>query len=309
MERRRSHDVGETMKPNKLRNAAISIGTRSTASDFGKVVLDAVERVPTRWVGRLIAGALLVLLAFALGCSPVTPNRLIVGMELAYPPFEMTDERGNPIGVSVDLANALGKFLRRDVQIQNLPFDGLIPALKTGKIDLIISSMTATPERAQSIDFSEPYLRTGLCLLVGKNSSIASIQDVDQPGKTVAVKKGTTGHTYAAERIRQAKVLVLDKEASCVLEVVQGKADAFIYDQMSTFKHWQHNADSTRAILKPFQEETWAIGVRKGNEKLRQQVNAFLQDFKAGGGFEELGNRYLKEQKEAFRQMGYPFYF
>ena len=75
----------------------------------------------------------------------------------------------------MDLANALGKFLGREVEIQNIPFDGLIPSLQTHKIDLIISSMTATAERAKTIEFSDPYLKTGLCLLVGKNSAIQSI--------------------------------------------------------------------------------------------------------------------------------------
>ena len=69
---------------------------------------------------------------------------LVVGMELAYPPFEMTDTAGKPTGVSVDIANALGKSLARPVVIQNMAFDGLIPALKAGKVDLVISSMTAT---------------------------------------------------------------------------------------------------------------------------------------------------------------------
>jgi len=243
------------------------------------------------------------------GCSPKPPNQLTVGMELAYPPFEMTDEHGAPAGVSVDMAKALGEFLGKKTVIDNIPFDGLIPSLKTGKIDLIISSMTATPERAQSIDFSEPYLKTGLCLLVGKNSKIQSIQEVVQPGRTLVVKKGTTGHTYAANHLKEAKVLVLDKEAACVLEVAQGKADAFIYDQMSTFKNWQKNPETTRPILKPFQEESWAIGIRKGNNALRIGVNRFLADFQAKNGFEALGERYLKEQKEAFKQMGYPFYF
>ena len=66
---------------------------------------------------------------------------------------------------------------------------------------------------------------------------------------------------------------------------------------------------TTRALLKPFQEESWAIGIRKGNTELREKVNAFLKEFRSQGGFEELGDRYLKEQKEAFRSMGYPFYF
>src|SRR5580658_10986111 len=132
----------------------------------------------------LIFTALLCLLN---GCSRQSHNQLIVGMELAYPPFEMTDPQGRPTGVSVDLANALGKFLGRDVEIQNIPFDGLIPSLQTHKIDLIISSMTATAERAKTIDFSDPYLKTGLCLLVGQKSAIQSIQDADQARKTIVV--------------------------------------------------------------------------------------------------------------------------
>jgi polar amino acid transport system substrate-binding protein len=242
-------------------------------------------------------------------CGPRPSDTLVVGMELSYPPFEMTDEQGRPCGVSIDLAKALGQYIGRRIRIENIAFDGLIASLKTGKIDLIISSMTATAERAQSVDFSEPYLRTGLCLLVRKESSLQSIADSDQPGRTIAVKKGTTGHAWAAANIRQAKVLVLDKEAACVLEVVQGKADAFIYDQMSVFKHWQRNPDTTRALLKPFQEESWAVAINKGNPELLRQVNAFLRHFRARGGFAQLGDRWLREQKETFRKQGYPFYF
>jgi polar amino acid transport system substrate-binding protein len=251
----------------------------------------------------------LVLAWCTTSCAPPGKEKLRVGMELAYPPFEMTDTQNRPTGVSADLAKALAKSLGQELEIHNLPFDGLIPALKTGKIDCIISSMTATPERARSIDFSEPYAKTGLCLLVGKNSNIRSIQDLDQPSKTIAVKLGTTGHAYASANIKRARVRVLEKEDACVLEVVQGKTDGFIYDQMSTFKNWQRNQETTRPILQPFQEEAWSIGLRKGNGELLQKVNRFLKEFRAQGGFEELGDRYLKEQKEAFRRLGYPFYF
>jgi len=254
---------------------------------------------------------MLTLTGFRVGCNSqdVRVVPLIVGMELAYPPFEMTDSNGSPTGVSVDLAHALGAYLNRPVRIENIPFDGLIPALKTGKIDLIISSMTATPQRRQSIDFSDPYLKTGLCLLVGVHSNIHSISDADRKGKSVAVKKGTTGHGYAAAHIRNATVLVLDKETACVLEVVQGKADAFIYDQMSVYKNWRRYPDHTVALLEPFQEESWAIGLRKGTERLRTQANRFLVHFRETGGFDRLADKYLHEQKEAFRRMGYPFYF
>jgi polar amino acid transport system substrate-binding protein len=252
----------------------------------------------------------LVILACVLsGCSPKTDSHLVVGMELAYPPFEMIDPQGRPAGVSVDLALALGQSLGQEVQVENIPFDGLIPSLQTHKIDLIISSMTATSERAKSIAFSDPYLKTGLCLLVGKNPAIQSIEDADQAGRTVVVKRGTTGHVYATDHVKKAQLLVLDKEDACVLEVVQGKADAFIYDQISTYENWRRNQQSTRALLKPFQQESWAIGLRLDDTNRLGLVNHFLKDFKDHGGFEQLGDRYLKDQKEAFRKLGYPFYF
>jgi biotin-[acetyl-CoA-carboxylase] ligase BirA-like protein len=113
-------------------------------------------------LGRRI---LAIIACFALAASAATAAEpLRVGMELSYPPFEMTDPQGRPTGVSVRLAEALAKHLGRPLVIENIAFDGLIPALKTGRIDCIISSLTATPERAKSIAFSEPYLRTGLAL-------------------------------------------------------------------------------------------------------------------------------------------------
>ncbi len=245
----------------------------------------------------------------ALGCAPAPQKALIVGMELNYPPFEMIDPHGQPAGISVDLALSLGRYLHREVQIENIPFDGLIPALKTGKIDLIVSSMTATPERAQSIAFSESYLRNGLCLLVNRRAKIHSIQQADQPGYTIAVKQGTTGQLYARGHLRHARLLVLEKEDACVLEVVQDKAQAFIYDQISVLKQWQLHRDTTEALLKPFQEEDWAIGLCRGDDALRAQANAFLGAFRAEGGFGRLGDGYLKEEREAFQKLGVPFDF
>ncbi|HEY4745362.1 MAG TPA: transporter substrate-binding domain-containing protein [Desulfuromonadaceae bacterium] len=247
------------------------------------------------------------------GCPDQTPpavtGTLTVGMELSYPPFEMTDDKGVPAGVSVDLAMALGRALGKRVVIRNMAFDGLIPALKSGTIDLIISSMTITPERAQTVAFSDPYLTTGLCLLVGMRSPLTSIADLDRPGITVAVKKGTTGHLYAAARIRNARVLVVDREAAAVLEVVQGTADAFIYDQMSVYRNWRRNPETTRALLKPFQQEQWGIVLRRGDERLKGEINRFLRAFRGQGGFDRLGDRYLGDQKQAFRELGVPFYF
>jgi len=257
-----------------------------------------------------------LLLALFCTCQPAgwlvaaaSAEQLRVGMELAYPPFEMTDTSGKPSGVSVRLAEALGSHLGREVRIENISFDGLIPALKTGKIDCIISSMTATPERATSIAFSAPYLKTGLALLVGTRSPVQGEADLNQIGRTIAVKKGTTGHHYAATMLKKARVLVLDKESAAVLEVVQGKADAFIYDSLSVYQNQKRHPDTTRGLLKPFREEAWAIGLRLGDASLKQQVDAFLEAFRAAGGFEKLGDEFLSEEKAAFKAQGLPFYF
>jgi len=236
----------------------------------------------------------------------VTP--LVVGMDLSYPPFETIDRQGKPSGISVDLAKALAESLRRPLRIENIPFTGLIPSLLTGKIDLILSSMTDTPERRKTIAFSDPYLSTGLALLAGKTSGLQA-DKIDAPGRTIAVRQGTTGQIWAAGHLKRAKVLVLDKESSAVMEVIQGKADGFLYDQMSVWKNQREHPGETCALLSPLQKESWAVGLRPSDKELVAEVNAFLGRFRASGGFDRLGDIWLREQKESFAKAGIPFYF
>ena len=251
---------------------------------------------------------LLFLLPFlCVACGPKPSKTLRVGMDMKYPPFEMRDAQGQPAGVSVDLAHALAAHLGQPVEFFDQPFDGLTVALNSGSIDVIISSMTITPER--NVDFSEPYLRTGLCLLVGAKSDIQSAADLDRPGRKVAVLKATTGHTWALANLKSAELLVLGQEPAAALEVSQGKADAFIYDQMSTLRNQLKYADTTRAILKPFKEEGWGIAIKKGRPELVQKVNAFLQSYRAAGGFDTLGEKWLKDQKATFKERNVPFVF
>ncbi len=234
---------------------------------------------------------------------------LIIGMELSYPPFETLDKKGKPMGVSVDLAYALGKYLDRDIQIENIPFIGLIPALKTGKIDLILSSMTVTPERKKSIAFSDPYLTTGLCLLINLKMAGNTISELDLPGSIIVVKLGTTGESYALKNIKKARVMSLDRESTCVMEVVQGKASAFIYDQFSVLQSWQKYPIQTKANLNPFVKENWAMGIRQSDSELKDQVNEFLTQFRAKKGFQQLADKYFKDQQKLFREQGVPFVF
>ena len=258
-------------------------------------------------------GILITLIALPERLSRTTakaaPPVLRVGMELSYPPFEMTDTAGHPEGISVELAKSLGESLGRPILIENIAFDGLIPALRTGTIDCIISSMTSTPERGKAIAFSNPYLKTGLTLLVGRDSPILSPDDITKPGVRIAVKLGTSAHKYAVQQLEKADVFVLDMESAAVLEVMQGKVDAFIYDSLSVYRHHRRHPMTTRAILSPFRQETWAIGLRKQDITLLQAINKVLQVFQATGGFEDLGEQFLPEEKAYFKANNIPFYF
>jgi polar amino acid transport system substrate-binding protein len=133
--------------------------------------------------------------------------------------------------------------------------------------------------------------------------------DIHQPGKTVVVRQGTTGEVFARANLQQARVLTLEKENACVLEVVQGKADAFIYDQMSVFQNARRHSAKVRALLAPLQQESWAVALRPEDTALLEQVNAFLAKFRADGGFNELSNRYLADEKAAFEAQGISFVF
>lgn len=244
------------------------------------------------------------------GCAPKKDNTLVVGMELAYPPFETKDEQGNPSGVSVDFAKALGVYLNRPVRIENIAWSGLIPAVQTAQVDLVLSSMTIRADRLEKVDFSAPYAKALLAILANKNSGISSIEDLNQTGKKIAVKESSTGHFYAEDHLPNAELIVLSDESACVTEVKQGKADAFIYDQLTIFRNNQANLDTTTAVFIPFQDvEYWGIAVKKGNTVLLDKINAFIADFYAKDGFTPITQKYLANEKKSFDELGFEWFF
>ncbi|KAB2644439.1 MAG: transporter substrate-binding domain-containing protein [Verrucomicrobia bacterium] len=244
-----------------------------------------------------------------LACQKKSSSQpLRVGMDLSFPPFEMIDAQGNPDGISVQLSQALGDDLHRKVEIENIPFVGLIPSLQTKKIDLIISSMTDTPERRQSIAFSDPYLTLSIGILTHQQSPIHRSSDLNHPGIKIAVRQGTIGEQWAEKNLTQATVIMFDQEATAVLEVLENRVDGFIYDVVSIWKFYKAHPDQTVALLNPLEVSSSAIGVRLEDQELLQKVNHFLKTFREQQGFEKLGNQYLREQKEYFAEQGIPFY-
>lgn len=236
--------------------------------------------------------------------------KLTVAMELAYPPFETKDDAGNPAGIAVDFMEDFAQQYGYDLVIENTAWDGLIPSLQTGKADCVISSMTITPERAEVVDFSDPYAMAQLAILANANSGIESIDDLNQPGKKVAVKTGSTGDVYATANLPEADIVRLADESACVTEVVQGKADGFLYDQLTIYRNQAANPDTTTAVYIPFQDaESWGIAVKKGDTELLGQLNEFIAQSKEDGEFDRLTEKYLSEEKKAFDEYNFKWFF
>ncbi len=239
------------------------------------------------------------LLALALLLAGCGGGDLVVGTEPEFPPFESKNEKGEFVGFDMDMVRMLAKDLGRTLRIEEMAFDSLPTALNNGQIDLIASGMTHTPERAQKLDFTDTYFETGLCLLVGANSGIETEADAD--GKRIVVKLGTTGAADAPKRFPKATITTFETEGACALEVVNGRADAFLYDQLSVVQHHRKNPETTRALLKPLTHEPYAMAVRKGNRELLDQVNAFLARIRADGRYAALRERYLRDLPDGSR--------
>ena len=224
-------------------------------------------------------------------------NKLIVGMEVAFFPFEYANEKGEPIGLDVDIAQLAAKEMGVEFEIRDMEFSGLIPALQGGKIDMIISGMTRTLTREKTVSFTQPYFETGLCVLLNKKKApnVQDVKELNSPDRILAVKLGTTGDLITGKLFPKAQVNRYKEETACVREVVTGRADAFLYDQLSISKHQKENPEATRALLQPFTYEPYSIAIRKGDADFLGWLNLFLQTIKADGRYQELYQKYFRE--------------
>ena len=226
----------------------------------------------------------------------VNRKKLVVGMELKYPPFESTDEKGQPVGLDVDLARQAAKDLGVELEIKDMEWTGLIPALQTGKIDIIISGITGTLERAKTITFTNAYFTTGLCALLSTKRApdVDNVDKLNDPKRVIAVKTGTTADILATKRLPKATINRYKDESACVQEVVNGRADAFLYDQLSIAKHAKEFPQATKALLKPFTYEPFCIAMRKGDFDLWNWFEMFVSLRRSDGTLEELRKKHVE---------------
>jgi polar amino acid transport system substrate-binding protein len=227
---------------------------------------------------------------FLAACQTPEDEVLRVGMDLRFPPFETEDSNGDPLGISVDVALALGEYLGRPVEIVNTNFASLIPSLNSGEIDIIIASMSRTPERAEAIDFTETYFYFKIPSLV--NRQFAEANNLTEDSTTedlMAISStkytGITGQISAShpESLGLTVEIATNLEAA-VINVVQGQADVLIMSTFPVVRGHIANPDDTIVIWDAWISSPIAMGVRKGETALLEQANAFIATMNEPGG-------------------------
>lgn len=220
---------------------------------------------------------------------------LRVGIEPGYLPFEMKTVAGELIGFDVELARAIGESLGVQVEFRETEWDGIIPALKSGDIDLICSGMSITEERKQAVLFSEPYFQVGQALLIKKGSGYSEVQDLNVAGKVITVQTGTTGEKAAREFLPLATIKGFDKQIEAALEVQGGRADALVFDQPFVAIYQRRNADAVDALIEPFTKEAIGIALRPKAADLKAVIDRTVAAMRADGRLAALEQKHFVE--------------
>ncbi len=230
----------------------------------------------------------------------VEEGYLTVGSDIAYPPFEYTDEKtGKYTGFDIDLMTEIAKRMGLKVKFINTAWDGIIPGLLAHKYDVICSAMTITEERAKQVDFSDPYFEARQVIITRADDT--SINDVeDLAGKVVAVQQGTTGD-FAAQRLVdegiQFEIKRFEGTPEALMAVQKGDADAAIIDNFVAYIAAKENPTIYRVVESDkFAPEYYGIAVNKDNPALLEKINEILKQIKEDGTYDKIYNKWFGEE-------------
>jgi polar amino acid transport system substrate-binding protein len=256
-----------------------------------------------KWIAFAVL-ALFVLTVGLAGCGgsqqaqPAAAKVLKVGAEATFPPFEFQDEKSKDyVGFDVDLMKALGKQMGMEVQVVNTAFDGLIPALESGQIDAIASAMTITEERSKKVNFSKPYYKSGLSIVVkGDNSAVKSFKDLE--GKRIAVQIGTTG-AEEAKKIKDAKVREFNSASEAYLELKAGGADAVVNDlPVNEYYLAKGGSKDAKLVGEVLNSEEYGVAVTKKNTELAGKINKAMDEIKQNGEYAKIYEKWFGKKPQ-----------
>ncbi|MDO4691063.1 MAG: basic amino acid ABC transporter substrate-binding protein [Fusobacterium sp.] len=214
---------------------------------------------------------------------------VLVGTNAEFAPFEYL-EKNEIVGFDIDLLNAISKETGIEFKIKDMAFDGLLPALQTKKVDLVIAGMTATPEREKTVLFSKPYFTAKQVIITKKTDNTLKTFD-DLSGKKVGVMLGFTGDTVVSE-IKGTKVERFNAAYAAIMALNQGKIDAVVLDSEPAKKYIANSKELVIADV-PAEEEDYAIAVRKTDKDLIEKINAAVDKLKVNGEYDKILKKYF----------------
>ena len=254
---------------------------------------------------KLLAASVVVMVLFTMTLGLASAETLEdimqrgslrVGLEPGYMPFELTNQKGEIVGFDVDVAKRMAKAMGVKLELVSTAWDGIIPALLTKKFDIIMSGMTLTQERNLKINFAEPYIVIGQTILLRKElaGKVKSYKDLNNPKYKVGSKLGTTGEQAVKRMIPKAKYTSYETEQEGVLELVNGKIDAFVYDKpFNTVAIGQHGQGKLVHLDTPFTYEPLAWAVRKGDYDFINWLNNFMHQIKNDGTYQHIYHKWF----------------
>ena len=221
---------------------------------------------------------------------------ITVATDTNFPPFEFKDPKtGKHTGFDVELWDAIAKEIGIQYKLQPMDFNGIIPGLQSGQLDAGIAGMGIKPERAKVIDFSDPYYKAGLLLLVkSSNTEIAGIEDLE--GRTVATKLGTTSEDFLKKNAKAKEIKLYPNNDAMFMELMMGGTDAVFFDSPVIAHYMQEVGKEKVKVVGPLYGMNDAVGSNYGigfpkGSPLVPKVNAALKTLKDNGTYREL---YLK---------------
>lgn len=213
---------------------------------------------------------------------------LVMGTNATFKPFEYKDG-DSVVGFDVDIAKAIAKDSGKELKIEDMSFDGLLPALESGQIDMAVAGMSVTADRAKNALFSDSYYQASQQIVVPKNSSISNKYQLQN--KKIAVQLGTTGD-QAASKISGAQVVQFPTVPNALQELASGKVDAAVLDNAPAAQYIV-GFPTLKILDAKLSSESYAIAFKKGNQTLADQANKTIAAMKADGRYDALLKKYF----------------
>jgi lysine-arginine-ornithine-binding protein len=224
----------------------------------------------------------------------VAAEKLRIGTEGAYPPFNLLNAKGLVEGFDMDVAYALCAQMKVECEVVTSDWDGIIPALNAKKFDFLVASMSITEERLQAVDFTRPYYTNKLQFIASKKSEFKTDKK-SLDGKVIGTQRSTIAGTWLEENLKDVvEIKLYDTQEAAYLDLAAGRLDAVLADMLVNWE-WLKSESGKEYEFKGepvFDNDKIGIAVRKG-DPLKDKLNAALEAIVADGTYKKINGRYF----------------